>query len=176
MNPELIRDILNRESRFYMEKFMDKFPKLTTNDVKKDHLINEIAGLFPPDSQYTDTKRVGIELMIQSIAETWRELPLCVLERLHEKCLMKENQLVPSKSKVQSDEMEKSLRDDCFLGIWENNTPNVKDLQKIADLQNDYNKWKMPKELKEDIDKMLKSSCKTFFDFGWAMARKYFKY
>jgi len=41
----------------------------------RQKLIDTITMLYPPDSEYTDTAEVGIEIVEEIVARRWRELP-----------------------------------------------------------------------------------------------------
>ena len=45
--------------------------------------VDTIACLYPPDSEYEDTARIGREIIMERvIAHHWRELPVRLLEEI----------------------------------------------------------------------------------------------
>jgi len=59
----------------------------------KENYINIIEGLFPADSEYSDTAEKGIELMLKAMSVTyfdWRKLPEDVLKIYSELCLIED--------------------------------------------------------------------------------------
>lgn len=61
----------------------------------KKRAIATIQNLYPIDSQYADTNKVGQELLIETFKEVgfnWRDLPEDVLVRYAEKCIETDNQ------------------------------------------------------------------------------------
>lgn len=49
---------------------------------KRQSAIETITGLYPPDSEYEDTRRLGLEDMLCALAAEWRTLPVEVLEHM----------------------------------------------------------------------------------------------
>jgi hypothetical protein len=57
--------------------------------MKKEELINIIEALYPADSQFSDTEKIGKALLDASMHEAhfnWRYLPESVLKIYAEKC------------------------------------------------------------------------------------------
>lgn len=48
----------------------------------RDDAIEIISALYPPDSEYEDTRRLGLEDMLCALAAEWRTLPVEVLEHM----------------------------------------------------------------------------------------------
>lgn len=59
----------------------------------RDIAISNIEGLFPIDSQYEETNRIGERLLAQAKreCEDWRNLPDAILFRYAELCIQEEN-------------------------------------------------------------------------------------
>jgi len=55
------------------------------DNIPRAELINDIEHLFPPD-----THAEGRELLIEALCESWRDLPLQVLQILRHKCIQKD--------------------------------------------------------------------------------------
>jgi hypothetical protein len=51
-------------------------------DDRRDSAIEIISALYPPDSDYTDTRALGREDVISALCECWRALPVDVLEHM----------------------------------------------------------------------------------------------
>jgi hypothetical protein len=51
-------------------------------DDRRQSAIDNITGLYPPDSEYEDTRRLGLEDMLCALAAEWRTLPVEVLEHM----------------------------------------------------------------------------------------------
>jgi|GEM_PF-4260746 len=57
--------------------------------MEKQKLIDIIGGLYPADSEFSDTKKIGKALLDDSMYEAnfnWRDLPEGVLKIYAEKC------------------------------------------------------------------------------------------
>ena len=50
------------------------------SDKRRDQAIEIISSLYPPDSEYEDTRRLGLEDLLCALAAEWRCLPVPVLE------------------------------------------------------------------------------------------------
>ena len=48
----------------------------------RDSAIETINCLYPPDSEYEDTRRLGLEDMLCAQAAEWRSLPVSVLQHM----------------------------------------------------------------------------------------------
>ena len=59
----------------------------------REQAIQQIEGLFPTDSQYEDTNKVGERLLAQAKKEVegWRSESTPVLVRYAELCIVEEN-------------------------------------------------------------------------------------
>lgn len=44
--------------------------------------VDTISGLYPPDSEYGDTRALGREDVIEALCFEWRSLPLAVLDHM----------------------------------------------------------------------------------------------
>ncbi len=63
-------------------------------EVKRHHkAVDTISGLYPPDSDYEDTRRLGLEDMLCALATEWRSLPLLVLEDMAKVQHMRDHRL-----------------------------------------------------------------------------------
>jgi hypothetical protein len=95
---ELFKDQLKDQ-----DTLLSKFQILVEEPLKSTHHIKEIdtrvheciyhiEQLWPPDSEYTETRKIGQQLLLKAIEDNnWRELPLSVLERYAELCICKES-------------------------------------------------------------------------------------
>ena len=65
----------------------------------RENAIETIEYLYPADSDYPDTRKIGIQLLEQAKrdADNWRNLPDATLIRYAELCQQKERGLTPSK-------------------------------------------------------------------------------
>lgn len=59
-------------------------------DNNRISIVNFCEGLYPPDSEYTSTQKVGRELLLDSIFENWRTLPIEVLISFREKSIIRD--------------------------------------------------------------------------------------
>lgn len=61
------------------------------DQLKKDSICN-IEGLYPIDSQYEKTNKIGMKLLLMAILDNdWRNLPSDILERYSDLCIELEN-------------------------------------------------------------------------------------
>lgn len=61
-------------------------------EMEKQDIIRDIEALYPIDSGYEDTSKIGEQLLLGAIRETdWRELPIEVLIKYRQQCLFQEN-------------------------------------------------------------------------------------
>lgn len=51
-------------------------------DRARDEAVEIINCLYPPDSEYEETRRIGIDDMLFALAVGWRALPVSVLEHM----------------------------------------------------------------------------------------------
>jgi len=65
--------------------------------MNKIEAIHSIEKLYPTDSPFPDTNKVGQELLFESLQEIgfdWRDLPEAVLVRYAEKCIERDNDCI----------------------------------------------------------------------------------
>jgi len=65
--------------------------------MNKKEAISSIENLYPTDSPFPDTNKVGQELLFESLHEVgfdWRDLPEAVLVRYAEKCIAKDGESI----------------------------------------------------------------------------------
>jgi len=58
----------------------------------RETMIQDIEGLFPADSQYFETRQIGIQLLEKAKREAnnWRDLPDNIIKRYWELCVAEE--------------------------------------------------------------------------------------
>ena len=60
--------------------------------MENEHLVRSIEGLYPADSEYSETKKIGRELLIEAICQNWRSLDMGILQTYENLCLQKERE------------------------------------------------------------------------------------
>lgn len=50
--------------------------------MRRSAAVDVISSLYPPDSYYDDTARIGKQDIIDALAQEWRSLPTSVLEAI----------------------------------------------------------------------------------------------
>jgi hypothetical protein len=58
----------------------------------RDKAIADVERLFPADSTFPDTAKVGQELFLQAMFETWRDAPSDVLTRYAQLCIRRQQE------------------------------------------------------------------------------------
>ncbi len=56
----------------------------------KQYFINNISNLFPADSEFEDTKKIGEKLLLEAVFKNWRELPEAILSDYSRNCNFEE--------------------------------------------------------------------------------------
>ena len=75
------------------KKIMNDQINLVRNTEDREELIDNIEGLWPADSEYEDTARLGRQILEESRVEAkvgWRDEPVEVLRIYAEKCIRKD--------------------------------------------------------------------------------------
>lgn len=57
----------------------------------RSRLIQSIEKLFPADAKCPDTKEIGLNLLNKAIANSWKELPISILQEYDRLCRQKNN-------------------------------------------------------------------------------------
>lgn len=52
------------------------------SDKRRDQAIEIISSLYPPDSDYSDTRILGKGDLLDALCAEWRSLPIPVLEHM----------------------------------------------------------------------------------------------
>lgn len=60
----------------------DILPDFVQAAKKRAEYIDIISNLYPPDSEYTSTAEVGLEIVEEIVARRWRELPEDILQEI----------------------------------------------------------------------------------------------
>lgn len=55
---------------------------MSSQDNKRKRAVETIEALYPPDSEYADTREHGREDLIAALCAEWRSLPLPVLQHM----------------------------------------------------------------------------------------------
>ena len=86
---------VEREKERTMEKMISREQALAeieaaNDEFRRDELITKIEGLYPTDSQFSETNEIGKKLLDQARQEVenknWRDLPIEILKRYAELC------------------------------------------------------------------------------------------
>ncbi|UCH71722.1 MAG: hypothetical protein JSW62_04810 [Thermoplasmatales archaeon] len=58
--------------------------------MKKEEIIQKIELLYPPDSDFPGTNKVGSELLNKAIMKEWKSLPIEILNTFLKFCMQRE--------------------------------------------------------------------------------------
>lgn len=60
-------------------------------DDRRQSAVDTISGLYPPDSDYEDTRELGKGDLIDALCAEWRSLPVAVLEHIAQRQHMRDH-------------------------------------------------------------------------------------
>ena len=92
---EELLTVEREKERIEMEKMISREQALAeieaaNDEFRRDELITKIEGLYPTDSQFSETNEIGKKLLDQARQEVenknWRDLPIEILKRYAELC------------------------------------------------------------------------------------------